>query len=149
MVSKRFWNLYTSIAMVLSYSAYAFVPKSIRAVSGDLSCILGPCPDPFSHQLDRLRLKGELNDNCRENLEQQEWSNEGSDNTTEVVVKVEDLPWFDFSYVQESAFRDSTSAKPLPLFTYSLVFVTSVLVTVYLYFVGIFGLPPELPSDPL
>lgn len=68
------------------------------------------------------------------------------------AVKAEDLPWFDFSYVQEASEDDDETnslAGKLPLFTSSLIFVASIIGTIYVYYVGIFGEPASGPPGSL
>ncbi|KAG7360977.1 hypothetical protein IV203_036077 [Nitzschia inconspicua] len=63
-------------------------------------------------------------------------------NTDEVgKVKAEDLPWFDFSQVQQT-----NQTSTLPLFASSFIFVTSIVGTLYMYYVGIFGMPHDPPD---
>jgi hypothetical protein len=53
----------------------------------------------------------------------------------------DDFPQIPF--FPETEGKGSLSEAPLPVFTASVVFVTSWLVTIYLYYVGIVGLPPD------
>jgi hypothetical protein len=61
--------------------------------------------------------------------------------TSDIDVQVEDnLPWIDFSQIQER--NDEKSNLPqqqLPLYTSTVIFVTSLISTLYMYYVGIFG----------
>jgi hypothetical protein len=61
-------------------------------------------------------------------------------NTGSVTTRAEDLPWFDVSYIRESLNENEDSdsvTKSLPLFTSSLIFVASIVGTIYLYYVGL------------
>jgi hypothetical protein len=59
----------------------------------------------------------------------------------ESKVRAEDLPWIDFSQIQQ------TDEKPkLPVFASSVIFLTSIVATAYMYYVGITGIPPDPPN---
>jgi hypothetical protein len=73
-----------------------------------------------------------------------------SNNNNDVQAE-DDLPWFDFSQIQEINYdENSILPQQLPLFTSSVIFVTSVVGTLYLYYVGIFGLSssPSITDPP-
>ncbi|KAG7356894.1 hypothetical protein IV203_001581 [Nitzschia inconspicua] len=58
-----------------------------------------------------------------------------------IESRPEDLPWFDFSQVQQT-----NQTSTLPLFASSFIFVTSIVGTLYMYYVGIFGMPHDPPD---
>lgn len=64
-------------------------------------------------------------------------TSEAEGDNNKVITKAEDLPWLDFSQIQVTE-QNST----LPVFASSFIFVASLLGTLYMYYVGIFGMPP-------
>jgi hypothetical protein len=60
--------------------------------------------------------------------------------SSDIDVQVEDdLPWIDFSHIQERNDEKSNLPQQLPMFTSTVIFATSLISTLYMYYVGIFG----------